>query len=215
LLLLSIFSKILKNTGTGIFCIWAFCSVDNLDFSGFHWELDNQKNILQYQVITFLLVQLKSNAYLVAVLKPAGIHMEPFSLQNNMNFVLLSGIVYVVDTGVAKEKTFDPIKNVSSLRIQAISQSSAQQRAGRAGRTQPGVCYRLYSEDAFLRMRPSSVPEIKRLQMGHTVLKLLSLGISRPEHFDYIESPGEENIRVALGQLSELGAVSIDWAGQV
>jgi ATP-dependent RNA helicase DHX8/PRP22 len=121
----------------------------------------------------------------------------------------------VVDTGVAKEKTFDPVKNMSSLRIQAISQSSAQQRAGRAGRTQPGICYRLYSEDTFLGMRPSSIPEIKRLQMSQTVLKLLSLGISRPENFDYIESPGENNIRTALGQLAELGAVSIDWVGQV
>jgi ATP-dependent RNA helicase DHX8/PRP22 len=133
----------------------------------------------------------------------------------NRFLVFFSGIIYVVDTGVAKEKSFDPVKNVSSLRIQAISQSSAQQRAGRAGRTQPGICYRLYSEDTFSCMRPSSVPEIKRLQMGQAVLRLLSLGISRPENFDYIESPGEDNIRSALGQLAELGAVSIDWVGQV
>lgn len=66
-----------------------------------------------------------------------------------MSFFGFIGIVYVVDTGVAKEKQYDPLKNVSSLRIQAISQSSAQQRAGRAGRTQPGVCYRLYSQVTF------------------------------------------------------------------
>ena len=131
------------------------------------------------------------------------------------NFPSVAGIVFVVDTGVAKEKQFDPIKNVSSLRIQSISQSSANQRSGRAGRTQPGVCHRLYSEATFLAMRTNSLPEIKRLQLGQTVLKLLSLGISRPEDFDYIESPGWDNIRSALGQLAELGAVNIDWTAQV
>ena len=104
---------------------------------------------------------------------------------------------------------------MSSLRIQSISQSSANQRSGRAGRTQPGVCHRLYSEATFLAMRTNSLPEIKRLQLGQTVLKLLSLGISRPEDFDYIESPGWDNIRSALGQLAELGAVNIDWTAQV
>jgi ATP-dependent RNA helicase DHX8/PRP22 len=116
----------------------------------------------------------------------------------------------VVDTGVVKEKQFDPLKNVSSLRLQPISQSSAQQRAGRAGRTEPGTCLRLYSSAAFSRMRPNTVPEIKRLQLGQTVLKLLSLGIGNPVAFDYIETPGRENIVSALRQLAILEAVVVD-----
>ncbi len=116
----------------------------------------------------------------------------------------------MIDTGVVKEKQFDPLKNVSSLRLQPISQSSAQQRAGRAGRTEPGTCVRLYSSAAFSRMRPNTVPEIKRLQLGQTVLKLLSLGIGNPVAFDYIESPGRENIVSALRQLAILEAVVDD-----
>jgi ATP-dependent RNA helicase DHX8/PRP22 len=114
----------------------------------------------------------------------------------------------VVDTGVAKEKEFDPVKNVSSLRIKSISQSSAKQRAGRAGRTQPGICHRLYSQAAFSLMRPSSLPEIKSMQLGQTLLKLLTLGISNPDQFDYIESPGQDNILSAMKELVALGAVT-------
>ena len=113
----------------------------------------------------------------------------------------------MVDTGVAKEKQFDPVKNVSSLRIQAISQSSAQQRAGRAGRTQPGVCHRLFSQGTFSSMRTSSLPEIKCMQLGQTLLKLLSLGINQPEEFDFVESPGRDNIQSAMRELAGLGAV--------
>ncbi len=116
---------------------------------------------------------------------------------------------------MVKEKQLDPVRNVGSLRIQSISQSSAHQRAGRAGRTQPGLCYRLYSQEAFLSMRPNTLPEIKRIQLGQMVLKLLSLGIDSPEEFDFIESPGRDNIRSALSQLSALGAIFVpDTASQ-
>ena len=121
--------------------------------------------------------------------------------------VTVPGIKYVVDPGVAKEKKFDPVKNSSCLVVQKISQSSAKQRAGRAGRTEPGVCYRLYSQHEFQTMDTSLVPEIKRVQLGLTVLKLIDLGLPRPDLFPFIESPGLHNLKKTIEDLVNLGAL--------
>eukprot|EP00092_Neocalanus_flemingeri_P010139 GFUD01010926.1.p1 GENE.GFUD01010926.1~~GFUD01010926.1.p1 ORF type:complete len:1441 (+),score=302.82 GFUD01010926.1:406-4323(+) len=124
--------------------------------------------------------------------------------------ITVPGTKYVIDPGVAKEKKYDPLRNTSSLVIQKINKSSAKQRAGRAGRTEPGVCFRLYSEDEFCEMNSDMIPEIKRIQLGQTVLKLLDLGIKRPDLFPFIESPGEENLKSAIVNLETLNAISID-----
>ena len=68
--------------------------------------------------------------------------------------VTIDGIVFVIDCGLAKQKRFDPRSRVQSLRVTPVSQASAKQRAGRAGRTRPGKCFRLYTEESFLRQRP-------------------------------------------------------------
>ena len=112
-----------------------------------------------------------------------------------------------MDSGLAKEKRYDPIRNCSSLVVQKISQSSAKQRAGRAGRTEDGVCWRLYSEEEFRALPPTMVPEIKRVQLGLTVLNLIDLGIQRPDKFPFIETPGLENLDRAIEELVKLGAV--------
>ena len=124
--------------------------------------------------------------------------------------VTVPGIKYVIDSGVAKEMKFNPLQNSSSLEIQKINQSSAKQRAGRAGRTEPGVCYRMYSPEEHESMRPDMVPDIKKVGLGQTVLKLLDFGIQQPHKFSFIESPGAENLQHAMKNLASLGAVEIE-----
>jgi pre-mRNA-splicing factor ATP-dependent RNA helicase DHX15/PRP43 len=99
----------------------------------------------------------------------------------------IDGIVYVVDPGFSKQKVYNPRIRVESLTEQPISKASAQQRAGRAGRTRPGKCFRLYTEESFVKdLEEQSYPEILRCNLGNTVLELLQLGIKDLVHFDYI-----------------------------
>lgn len=91
--------------------------------------------------------------------------------------ITIPGIKYVVDTGLVKEMKFEPKRNKSSLEVTTTSKSSAEQRRGRAGRTQAGKCYRLYSEEDYETMEDGSRPEILRVHLGQAVLKLMELGI--------------------------------------
>ena len=85
----------------------------------------------------------------------------------------IDGIVYVIDPGFAKQKVYNPRIRVESLLVSPISKASAQQRAGRAGRTQPGKCFRLYTEKAFKKeLQPQTYPEILRSNLGSVVLQL-------------------------------------------
>ena len=82
------------------------------------------------------------------------------------------GVRFVVDAGYCKQKTFDPVRGVESLVVVPVSRVSADQRAGRAGRTAPGACYRLYSSACYDAMLPETVPEIMRSSLAHTALYL-------------------------------------------
>merc|ERR1719230_1940177 len=85
----------------------------------------------------------------------------------------IDGIYYVVDPGFVKQKAYNPKVGMDSLVVVPISQASARQRSGRAGRTGPGKCYRLYTEAAYRNeMLPTSVPEIQRQNLANTVLLL-------------------------------------------
>ncbi|KAG6541481.1 hypothetical protein Mapa_017155 [Marchantia paleacea] len=119
-------------------------------------------------------------------------------------------VKYVVDCGLAKESTFDPKKGMNVLQVGKIDQSSAIQRAGRAGRTQVGVCYRLYDESEFEGFASHRLPEIRRVHLGVAILKLLALGIKEIENFDFVESPDPQAIHLALLVLDQLGAVKQD-----
>ncbi|KAL3683209.1 hypothetical protein R1sor_001231 [Riccia sorocarpa] len=120
---------------------------------------------------------------------------------------------YVVDSGVAKESTFDPKKGMNVLQVGRIDQSSAIQRAGRAGRTQIGICYRLYRQAEFEAFASHRLPEIKRVHLGVAILKLLALGIKDVENFDFVEPPDPQAIQLALRVLDQLGAVKQASAG--
>ncbi|KAF5836009.1 P-loop containing nucleoside triphosphate hydrolase protein [Dunaliella salina] len=102
----------------------------------------------------------------------------------------IDGVYYVVDPGFSKMKVFNPKNGMDSLVVTPISQASGRQRAGRAGRTGPGKCYRLYTEQAYKQeMLPTSVPEIQRTNLAMTVLTLKAMGINDLLGFDFMDPP--------------------------
>jgi len=103
----------------------------------------------------------------------------------------IDGVVFVIDPGFSKQKVYNPRIRVESLLVSPISKASAQQRAGRAGRTQPGKCFRLYTEKAYkTEMQENTYPEILRSNLGLVVLMLKKLGINDLVHFDFMDPPG-------------------------
>lgn len=114
---------------------------------------------------------------------------------------------FVVDAGYVKQKVFDPERGVESLLVVPISKTASLQRAGRAGRTGPGQCYRLYSSDCFNEMIDETIPEIQRTSLGATVLYLKALNISDVLHFDFLDPPSSEQVIQALYQLYMLEAL--------
>jgi len=120
----------------------------------------------------------------------------------------IDGIVYVVDPGFSKQKIFNPRARVESLLVSPISQASAKQRAGRAGRTQPGKCFRLYTEMSFKNdLQQTTYPEILRSKMESVVLTLKKLGIDDLVHFDFLDPPAPETLMRALELLNYHGAL--------
>ncbi|KRZ97408.1 putative pre-mRNA-splicing factor ATP-dependent RNA helicase DHX15 [Trichinella sp. T8] len=123
----------------------------------------------------------------------------------------IDGVVFVVDPGFSKQKVYNPRIRVESLLISPISQASAMQRAGRAGRTRPGKCFRLYTEKAFQEdMIPQTYPEILRSNLGSVVLELKKLGVEDLVHFDFMDPPAPETLMRALEMLNYLGALDDD-----
>ncbi|KAK3188210.1 hypothetical protein Dsin_027771 [Dipteronia sinensis] len=121
----------------------------------------------------------------------------------------VDGIYYVIDTGYGKMKVYNPNMGMDALQVFPVSRAAADQRAGRAGRTGPGTCYRLYTENAYLNeMLPSPVPEIQRTNLGIVVLLLKSLKIDNLLDFDFMDPPPQENILNSMYQLWVLGALN-------
>merc|ERR1712151_797989 len=120
----------------------------------------------------------------------------------------IDGIVYVIDPGFSKQKVYNPRIRVESLLVSPISRASAKQRAGRAGRTKPGKCFRLYTEKSFYEdLLETTYPEIIRSKMSTVVLTLKKLGIDDLVHFDFMDPPAPETLMRALEQLNYLGAL--------
>ncbi|KAH1032320.1 hypothetical protein J1N35_044494 [Gossypium stocksii] len=121
----------------------------------------------------------------------------------------VDGIFYVIDTGYGKMKVYNPKMGMDALQVFPVSRAAADQRAGRAGRTGPGTCYRLYTESAYLNeMLPAPVPEIQRTNLGNVVLLLKSLKIENLLDFDFMDPPPQENILNSMYQLWVLGALN-------
>ncbi|KAG6380060.1 P-loop containing nucleoside triphosphate hydrolase protein [Boletus reticuloceps] len=123
----------------------------------------------------------------------------------------IDGIVYVVDPGFSKQKVYNPRIRVESLLVSPISKASAQQRAGRAGRTRPGKCFRLYTEKDFMtELEEQTHPEILRSNMANAVLVLVKAGIKDLVRFDYVDAPAPETLMRAVELLSYLTALDDD-----
>ncbi|XWS44977.1 hypothetical protein CRYUN_Cryun15aG0096200 [Craigia yunnanensis] len=119
----------------------------------------------------------------------------------------IPGIKYVIDSGMVKESKFEPGTGMNVLKVCWISQSSANQRAGRAGRTEPGRCYRLYTVSDFESMPSNQEPEIRRVHLGIAVLRILALGIKNVQSFDFVDAPSSKAIDMATRNLIQLGAI--------
>ncbi|KZW03152.1 P-loop containing nucleoside triphosphate hydrolase protein [Exidia glandulosa HHB12029] len=123
----------------------------------------------------------------------------------------IDGIVYVVDPGFSKQKVYNPRIRVESLLVSPISKASAQQRAGRAGRTRPGKCFRLYTEKDFMKeLEEQTYPEILRSNLANTILELLKVGVKDLVKFDYVDAPAPETLMRALELLNFLAALDDD-----
>merc|ERR1719228_2382382 len=126
----------------------------------------------------------------------------------------LDGIMYVVDCGYCKMKVFNPRIGMDALQIFPVSQANSNQRSGRAGRTGPGQCYRLYTERQYREeLLAATVPEIQRTNLANVVLLLKSLGVENLLQFHFMDPPPEENILNSMYQLWILGA--LDNTGQL
>ncbi|CAD6906505.1 unnamed protein product [Tilletia controversa] len=122
--------------------------------------------------------------------------------------VTIPGIVYVIDCGFAKEKTYSPESGIEILRAVPISQGAARQRMGRAGRLKPGECYRLYTSDAFESLDEVATPEILKTDLSSAALQLYAAQLD-PFSFDWMDAPEMGSLQAALLALVQLGAVSI------
>jgi ATP-dependent helicase HrpA len=118
------------------------------------------------------------------------------------------GIRYVVDTGLARLNRYSVKNKVQMLQIEKISQASANQRSGRCGRVQAGVCVRLYSEEDFAARSAFTDPEILRSSLAGVILRLASLGLGRVQEFPFIEPPSSRAIADGTALLQELGALN-------
>lgn len=118
------------------------------------------------------------------------------------------GIRYVVDSGVARISRYSYKSKVQRLPIETISQASANQRAGRCGRTAPGICIRLYEENDFLNRPEFTEPEIQRTNLAAVILQMLNLKLGDISQFPFIDAPDERFIKDGFTLLTELEAIT-------
>ena len=121
--------------------------------------------------------------------------------------VTVEGVTGVVDSGLARLLVFDPRVGLDRLQLTPISRASADQRAGRAGRTQPGICVRLWGAGAHLGRPEQTEPEIRRVDLAGAVLQLMSLGETDVMRFPWLEPPRDATVLQALSLLRLLGVI--------
>ncbi|MBV8880387.1 MAG: ATP-dependent helicase HrpB [Planctomycetaceae bacterium] len=119
----------------------------------------------------------------------------------------IDGIRLVVDSGLARIPRYDPYRGINTLGIDKISRASADQRAGRAGRTAPGACVRLWTAQDHARRLPRELPEIRRLDLAEVVLTLKAAGIEDLRRFRWLDPPDESSLAHAEELLGDLGAL--------
>ncbi len=121
--------------------------------------------------------------------------------------ITIPGIRYVIDTGLARTSRYNPRSKTRSLPVLPISRASADQRKGRCGRVEAGVCIRLYSEQDYLERPLYTPPEILRSNLAEVILRMLYLKLGRIQDFPFLDTPSSAAIKDGFSILRELGAV--------
>jgi ATP-dependent RNA helicase DHX8/PRP22 len=144
------------------------------------------------------------------IFQPAPPNSRKVVLATNIaeTSITIDGIFYVIDPGFCKQKAFNAKLGMDTLQVTPISQAQARQRAGRAGRTGPGKCFRLYTQAAHdNEMLSSAIPEIQRTNLTMTVLTLKAMGINDLIGFDFLDPPPLPSLLAAMDGLYQLGAL--------
>ncbi len=126
--------------------------------------------------------------------------------------VTIPGVTVVIDAGLARRSRFDPVTGMSRLELTRISRASAEQRAGRAGRTAPGVCYRLWSEGAHASLAAHTPPEILEADLAPLALELAQWGVAEAAGLSWLDAPAAPQLQQARDLLLRLGALNAQGA---
>jgi ATP-dependent helicase HrpB len=126
--------------------------------------------------------------------------------------ITIEGVRVVIDGGLARIARYDARRGINSILVEPISRASAEQRTGRAGRTGPGQCLRLWSEAEHASRAERDEPEVKRVDLSETLLLLAAAGISKPETFAWFEAPEPKALTRAHDLLHDLGALDAEGA---
>lgn len=124
----------------------------------------------------------------------------------------IPGVKYVVDTGLARIPAYSPRTRTTALPVSPVSQSSANQRMGRCGRVENGVCIRLYDENDFNGRPFFTIPEILRSNLAEVILRMMALGLEDVSTFPFIDPPAAKSIKDGFDTLLELGAIAANRA---
>lgn len=181
--------------------------------SGIGTTISSQKgvaNIINGVMICVLYAALPPEIQMLAFApKPEGCRRKIIIATNIAETsVTLDGIRYVVDCGKHKTRDLSNRTGMESLTVQNISKAQAAQRMGRAGRVSAGICFRLYTEDAFDSLAESAVPEICRVNLAQVILMMKGMGVFDPLQFDYLTRPSSASIRRACETLYALGGLT-------
>ncbi|CAK9825387.1 Probable ATP-dependent RNA helicase DHX34 [Anthophora retusa] len=139
---------------------------------------------------------------------PEGVRKCIVSTNIAETSITIDGIRFVADSGKVKEMSYDPSCKMQRLKEFWISKASAEQRKGRAGRTGPGVCYRLYSEEEYMALEKYSTPELQRVPLDSLLLQMIAMGLPDARKFPFIEPPPAESIENSILSLKEHGALT-------
>ncbi len=144
-----------------------------------------------------------------AVLRPGSQRKVVLATNVAETSITIEGITGVIDSGLVREMRFDPASGLDRLQLGRISQASAEQRTGRAGRLGPGSCLRLWTEHDQLSLAPRTTPEIRRVDLAATALQLLAWGESNLQAFAWFEAPDPTSLEQAHQLLVDLGAIDM------
>ncbi|XP_077420453.1 pre-mRNA-splicing factor ATP-dependent RNA helicase PRP16 isoform X2 [Vanacampus margaritifer] len=168
-------------------------------------ELDNAPALAVLPIYSQLPSDLQAKIFQKA---PDGVRKCIVATNIAETSLTVDGIMFVVDAGYCKLKVFNPRIGMDALQVYPISQANANQRSGRAGRTGPGQCYRLYTQSAYKNeMLTTTIPEIQRTNLANVVLLLKSLGVQDLLLFHFMDPPPEDNMLNSMYQLWILGAL--------